>query len=197
MSRTKFDEIFRESKFQSRDDLPNFLNFLGLRGFGVEVGTHRGEYAEAILSRWHGDALICVDPWSNPPGYDDIISRSGRDRNLDYAEALNRLSRFGDKCQFLRMVSKNAAKLIGDGSLDFVYLDADHSYRAIAADLRLWWPKVKMGGVFSGHDLNNDWAHTVGRAVREFCEENKLTCCVVPGVMESWYILKQFDDANS
>ncbi|MCE5247963.1 class I SAM-dependent methyltransferase [bacterium] len=41
-----------------------------------------------------------------------------------------------------------------DSSLDFVFLDDDHSGPHVAAELRAWWPKVKVGGTLAGHDIN-------------------------------------------
>merc|ERR1712228_746380 len=46
-----------------------------------------------------------------------------------------------------------AAAVIPDGELDFVYLDARHDFAGIVADIRAWWPKVRVGGVFAGHDF--------------------------------------------
>ena len=39
-----------------------------------------------------------------------------------------------------------------DGSLDFVYIDGDHSFKYIAEDLVEWSKKVRSGGCVSGHD---------------------------------------------
>ena len=43
-------------------------------------------------------------------------------------------------------------KKFPDESIDFLFIDADHSYEAVKKDLELWYPKVKHGGVISGHD---------------------------------------------
>lgn len=48
--------------------------------------------------------------------------------------------------------SENGSKLYEDESLDFVFIDAGHSYEDVSLDLKLWYPKVKKGGVFAGHD---------------------------------------------
>lgn len=39
-----------------------------------------------------------------------------------------------------------------DGSLDFVYIDANHEFRYIAEDLYEWTKKVRKGGIVAGHD---------------------------------------------
>ena len=39
-----------------------------------------------------------------------------------------------------------------DNYFDFVYIDGDHSYEGSKSDLKNYYPKVKRGGVISGHD---------------------------------------------
>ena len=70
-----------------------------------------------------------------------------------------------------------AADRYVDNSLDMVYLDGGHSYEQVLADLNAWYPKVKIGGVISGHDFVFD--HPVSRAgvvraVLEFFEDKPL-----------------------
>jgi predicted O-methyltransferase YrrM len=54
-----------------------------------------------------------------------------------------------------------------DESIDFLFLDGSHAYEDVKKDLKLWYPKVKKGGVISGHDYM--WIdRRVKRAVDEF-----------------------------
>ena len=46
-----------------------------------------------------------------------------------------------------------AASLFENGSLDFVFLDADHSFESVWQDLRVWYPKIRIGGILAGHDF--------------------------------------------
>ena len=48
--------------------------------------------------------------------------------------------------------SVSVSKRYADKSLDFVWIDADHSVDGVLADLRAWHPKVKDDGCFAGHD---------------------------------------------
>jgi len=64
------------------------------------------------------------------------------------------------------MSSVEAARRYEDESLDFVYIDADHSYNAIKADIAAWLPKVKQGGILGGHDYSKLFPGVV-KAVRE------------------------------
>jgi hypothetical protein len=45
-----------------------------------------------------------------------------------------------------------AARRFADNSLDFVFLDANHSFTGVSADIVAWWPKIKPGGWLCGHD---------------------------------------------
>ena len=59
-----------------------------------------------------------------------------------------------DKIRFHEMDSNEAAEYIDDDSLDFIFLDAYLTGKQAKNDLEVWYPKVKMGGIFSGHDWN-------------------------------------------
>jgi predicted O-methyltransferase YrrM len=71
-----------------------------------------------------------------------------------------------DKCTFMKMKSEEAVKLIPDGYLDLVFIDANHEYSHIRKDIDKWIPKVKTGGIIAGHDYSD--AHPgVKQAVKE------------------------------
>lgn len=59
-----------------------------------------------------------------------------------------------------------------DESIDFLFIDANHTYEDVLLDLQLWYPKVKKGGLVCGHDYeahnpNVPWPGLV-IAVNEF-----------------------------
>ncbi len=58
-------------------------------------------------------------------------------------------------CAVVRGTNVEAAPLIPDGSLDFVYLDGDHTLRGIVFDLNLYAPKVRPGGMVCGDDYTS------------------------------------------
>jgi predicted O-methyltransferase YrrM len=64
----------------------------------------------------------------------------------------------------LEMESVKASALYTDGSLDFVFIDAEHKYEFVMMDIISWLPKVKQGGVIAGHDYG--W-EGVTRAINE------------------------------
>ena len=69
------------------------------------------------------------------------------------------------------MPSLDAAKKFKNGSIDFLFIDGDHSYKAVKADLKAWYPKVKKGGVMCGHDYPQ---LGVQKAINEFTKEHGL-----------------------
>jgi hypothetical protein len=48
--------------------------------------------------------------------------------------------------------SGGSAEQFEDESIDFLFLDADHVYSRVHSDIRAWLPKIKVGGIISGHD---------------------------------------------
>jgi hypothetical protein len=72
------------------------------------------------------------------------------------------------------MDSVKAAQCLPDNSLDFVFIDADHSYEGCSADIAAWAPKVKPGGLVGGHDYDNPRlvGNGVKKAVDEYIEAN-------------------------
>lgn len=65
----------------------------------------------------------------------------------------------------IKSISWDAADLFKDNSIDFVFIDADHSYESVTKDINNWLPKIKKGGIISGHDYFT--SEDVQRAVNE------------------------------
>ena len=107
------------------------LNRLGLTDCGVEVGVERGLNARMILDSWFGEMLYLVDMWHT---YEQSA--------WTVADVESNLHGHTGRYKTMVNTSVNAAKLFEDGSLDFVYIDADHSYQSMWDDLEAWGPKV-------------------------------------------------------
>ncbi|NBX26131.1 MAG: class I SAM-dependent methyltransferase, partial [Planctomycetes bacterium] len=84
-----------------------------------------------------------------------------------FEEFTANLAPVADRFSALRLPSLEAAATFADGSLDAVFIDAAHEFAAVAADLEAWYPKVKRGGWFCGHDYSIAWPGVV-RAVDRF-----------------------------
>ena len=141
----------------------------------VEVGVAYGYHAQHILRHNPGTRYVGVDPYlaayDPGDGFDKDVAKLF---DTEPVEAMNRLflavsegleGEFGDRFRLVRSPSAIAAKEFDDLSVPFVFIDGDHRYEAVLADLRAWWPKVGGRGVLVGDD--HLWPG-VARAVNEF-----------------------------
>lgn len=138
----------------SRDELPIVLNRRGLLGTAAEIGVKRAVYSEHLLKHWRGERLLSIDPWLSVE-WEEYVDRSNVsqpefDENHEFTK--QRLAPFGARSDIWRLTSVEAAAKVPDGSLDFVYIDARHDYESVKEDLEAWFPKVRPGGIFAGHD---------------------------------------------
>jgi hypothetical protein len=197
--------IMADSGINTRAQLGGLLNVRNLTGQAVEVGTHRGKFAHDFLHHWPGKLLYCIDPWDNPPGYEqqgEILRADlggGASREEDYRAALRLLEVHKNRFKPVRALSSEAAQQFKDGQLDFAYIDGNHERAYVEEDLRLWWPKVKAGGMLAGHDFicpcapDGGWGQHIQPAVLEHCARHGVDVHLVVeenGMPWSWYAWK-------
>lgn len=131
---------------------------------GAEVGCGYGDTSRYLLSRLPRLFMYQVD--------------SFRNTSTEYRDTfLKQMISFKDRTRFFHTTSAQAALDI-DKKFDFVFIDADHSYRGVAQDISLWWPKVKVGGFLCCHDYGPTMPDMAGvvRAVNEFLAKCRLPC---------------------
>jgi predicted O-methyltransferase YrrM len=125
----------------------------------VEVGCWAGESTSIFAP--YVSKLYAVDPWM--PGYDDNDTASAL-MGKDVEDAFDfRVSLF-PHVKKMKMTSEKASCDFENGSIDVVYIDACHTYEAVKADIGFWLPKIRNGGIISGHDI---CCEPVNRAVIE------------------------------
>lgn len=66
----------------------------------------------------------------------------------------------------LQMESLKAVDKFDDKSIDFIFIDADHSYEGVKSDILAWAPKMKPGSTICGHDHRSEYPG-VEKAVKE------------------------------
>jgi len=139
---------------------------------GAEVGVFRGNTSEALLSEFPDLRLWMVDPWAPFDG-ESRLDKSSQDDFDSSMEAAMLWTDFAKQRRYvLRQASLNAASRFSDDTLDFVFIDGNHLYENVVADISAWWPKLRRGGLMTGHDYavygdaNGKWG--VKRAVDEF-----------------------------
>lgn len=116
----------------------------------AEIGAYAG--GSATVFAQHAGTLWCVDSYS--PGYNPRCPCSDP-VHLQEAECVFAgVAAAHQNIVKVRKDSLAAAADFEDCSLDFVYIDACHTYEAVKADIGAWLPKVKIGGIIGGHDLD-------------------------------------------
>ena len=118
---------------------------------GAELGVDKGVLFGLLLKSCPDLHLTGVDTFPD-------MHRSRR--VFDYEAG------YSDRCEVLRMDTVAAARLFEDEHFDFVFIDADHSYESVKADIGAWAPKVRMNGSLLGHDYSPKFPGVV-KAVNE------------------------------
>jgi hypothetical protein len=130
---------------------------VGKRGYklGAEIGTAKGKTAGMVLARHPSLHLYLVDLWEPVPSE---VGGGRQYKNWNFPkikQAFHRnVGHFKDRTTILKGISWEMANAVEDNSLDFVFIDADHEYESVIKDIRAWTPKVKPGGMVSGHDTH-------------------------------------------
>jgi len=131
---------------------------------GAEIGCAAGATTGRLLRFCPALKLLyAVDKWEHIPEGSEagemgaVYGTSGCE-NWDPVRGLNRFhkvtDRYKDRLVILRGDSAGMASEVPDESLDFVFIDADHRYAAVLRDLVAWIPKVRPGGMITGHDIH-------------------------------------------
>jgi hypothetical protein len=174
-------EVFPQvTKTGNRQDLAGLFAALGYQK-GAEIGVWAGAFSEVLCKAIPGVQLTCVDPWQ---AYKTYRERKNNQRRLDiaYSETIARLQPF--RATVWRMMSLEAAAQIPDGSLDFVYIDANHQEPFISQDLAAWAPKVRSGGIVAGHDYHFKPKHPFLQQVKPAVDAFTRAHRIAP-----WYVL--------
>lgn len=162
------------SDIKTRKDFCKIINRMGYK-IGVEVGVCQAINASWLLDNSSLEVLYGVENWS--------VRSCKRCRSAAEAKMLP----YGDRFVWKVGNSTEEADKFKDNSIDFLYIDGDHRYKAVLADMQKWYPKVRAGGFFGGHD------YVVARK-----------CGVIPAVDEFFAKLgrnflltdKDFEDTN-
>lgn len=133
---------------KTRIELAQYFNQLGFKR-GAEIGVADGRYSEILCESIPDATIYGVDPYRSYSGYSDYRREETfvekylqvRDKTIDFPNYV-----------LIVTDSAHAAELFPDNSLDFVFIDANHAYDFVKQDINLWAPKVRPGGIVSGHD---------------------------------------------
>ena len=135
---------------------------------GAEIGVLKGKTLFAMLDACPRLTMYGVDQWQRLPLRDSENAETYKDFPMPEIAAgvMARALGYGGRCMILKGDSAAMAGHLDDGTLDFVFVDGDHTEAGVERDIRAWSPKVRAGGMLLGHD--NHWT-TVRRVIDRVC----------------------------
>ncbi|MHC4292667.1 MAG: class I SAM-dependent methyltransferase [Planctomycetota bacterium] len=179
--RRRYDNLpWSSLRKYNRNDLADLLGELQFN-VGAEIGVRRGRYSMYLCRQNPNLKLYCIDPWS-AYHWAYAIERQERIYNV-FMENIS-AKPYKNQCVVLRKTSMEALADIEDESLDFVFIDGDHTFDFVAPDIIYWSKKVKAGGIVACHDYYPfKWAG-VQKAVDAY------THC---HMINPWYVTKELE----
>ncbi|MDC0060081.1 class I SAM-dependent methyltransferase [Pelagibacteraceae bacterium] len=149
----------------------------------VEVGVWKGDFSKQIWNISSPNLLVLVDSWK----FDEKVR--GCAPQVSGEEPLNQ--HFFDQAKkdtydkfknvqnvnILDLNSLEASSKYEDNFFDYIYIDAEHTYKAVTKDLEVWYPKLKKNGTLFGDDYywrEEDDTLSLHIAYQEFIKKNHI-----------------------
>lgn len=155
---------------------------------GVEIGVKQGLNAIDIIENLDILKLYLIDPWTPYTilgEQEKLLGYDNKETMDSWFEETKRRVGSNSKVIILKEKSENAVVNFEDNSLDFVYIDSIHTYDCVLQNCKLWYDKLKIGGLLCGHDYTNpECEEEIKQALNDFR--------VVPihSGEEDWWIYK-------
>jgi len=156
--------------------LVHTINFLGKDIVGVEVGIYRAQNLCMLLQSCKNiKKLYGVDNFKPFTDFKREVIHIG-EKEQDYNKFVSyhniKYSGFKNKAKIIEKDSLVAVNDFKDNSLDFVFLDSYMNKNECKLDLESWYKKVKIGGIFAGHDFE---LNIIQESVIDFRINNNIT----------------------
>ena len=149
----------------------------------VEVGVWKGDFSRQIWSISNPNLLVLVDSWT----FDEKVRGcapqvSGEEPlNQNYFDQAKKdtYDKFKNvqNVNILDLNSLEASLKYEDNFFDYIYIDAEHTYKAVTKDLEVWYPKLKKNGTLFGDDYywrEEDDTLSLHVAYQEFIKKNHI-----------------------
>lgn len=119
----------------------------------IEIGSYMGESTMMFASVGIFDTIHSIEPHNGNEEFNKLYGYSWEDIKKEYK--IN--TRYFDNIVHHQDYSYNVVDIFKDNSIDFIYIDAEHTYESVKRDLDLYLPKLKKGGIIGGHDYHEVW----------------------------------------
>lgn len=123
---------------------------------GIEVGVQAGKTFKRIVEQCPDVTLYGVDVWVADKNVRlEEQDLEGAEYHPNYKQLktyIDSQEGLADRAIMIRSYSDGCLDQFEDNSLDFVFIDADHSYEGVRRDTLNWSKKIRSGGLVAGHD---------------------------------------------
>ena len=147
----------------------------------VEVGVWKGDFSKQIWNISSPNLLVLVDSWTfdekvrgcapqvsgEEPLSQNFFDQAKKDTYDKFENVQN--------VNILDLNSREASSKYQDNFFDYIYIDAEHTYKAVTKDLEVWYPKLKKNGTLFGDDYywrEEDDTLSLHKAYQEFIKKN-------------------------
>lgn len=176
------EKLFDSPNIETRKDLAKLAH-----GMVIELGVATGDYSEELLQNPNVKRVYSVDQWANDTKHHT---------DQEYINVLHRFEKYGKRSIIIRRTFDQASSMFNQ-IFDFIYIDGyAHTGQEKGRTLDFWWPKLKPGGIFAGHDYHERWQPTID-SVNKFVNKHKLSLYLTkennkmnPLEFPSWYVHK-------
>ena len=150
------------------NEIPGWFAYEELYNAMVETAPHGSNFVE--VGSWFGKStnylatkireskkninFTCVDTWKGTDDeelHQNIVGAFNGDIFYEFVDNTV-LSNNYATFDIIKDTSHNAANQFQNNSINFIMLDAGHSYESLMEDIKLWYNKVTPGGIISGDD---------------------------------------------
>ena len=160
----------------------------------AEIGLGKGKTIRHLVKNITDPDFILygIDPYER---YSELHGKGLRHSEDSFKynmkEMLDSVS--DERFVFYNEYSHDGASHFEDRSIDFIFIDGNHTFKHVLQDMKDWYPKVRDGGILAGHDYYSPGKthqyRQVGKAVDKFCKEIKVDTLFAPDHV--WYFYKK------
>lgn len=164
-------------------DIPKLIHATSTP-IGIEIGTSLGYTTEYLLDSLPTLHLHGVDPYTSYTDWEG--SNYNNDfKSKEFESFLSRIATNGARYTHHRKTSDDAAEDFTESSMDFIFIDGLHTYEQVLKDCQNYYPKLKSGGLFCGHDFSA--IEGVQKAVKQFANTANRSISLAHQDIWYWY----------
>ena len=156
----------------------------------VEIGSWKGRSVSflgvEIKNQNKNIEVFCVDTWAGSidhTDFDTIIPSDIYDAFIKNIEPIE------DIITPMKMTSLEGSSQFPDYTFDMIFIDASHLYENVLDDMNAWFPKLRKGGLFAGHDYGT-W-DGVTKAVDKWVKDHDIKNLNTDGAEHTWFFYKE------